>query len=43
LVAQLEEVYANREEALRRGKAAAEVMSGLTWANSIGNLLKEIG
>ena len=43
LVARLEEVYANREEALRRGKAAADFMSGLTWANSIGNLLREIG
>ena len=42
LVERLEEVYANREEAARRGKAAAEFLSGLTWANSIANLLREV-
>lgn len=43
LVERLEQIYTDSAEAARRGQAAAAFMGAQTWANSIGNLLREVG
>lgn len=43
LVERLEEIFNDTTEAARRGQAAAESLSRLTWRHSIANLLREIG
>jgi glycosyltransferase involved in cell wall biosynthesis len=39
----LERIYRDRDEARRRGAAAAEAMRKITWENQVGLLLEQIG
>ena len=42
MVAALEEVYRDRDEAARRARAGAEFMKRLTWKNQIGKLMETL-
>ena len=42
VVAALEEVHGNRDEAARRARAGAEFMKGMTWKHQIGELMETI-
>ena len=42
VVAVLEEVYEDRDEAARRARAGAEFMKGMTWKHQIGKLMETL-